>query len=117
MNTDQARLMTEKDLLASVRALARDLGWMTFHVHDSRKSEPGWPDLVLLKGDRMLHRELKTMQGRLSPAQVVVVAALEEAGADVAVWRPVDLLDGTVAATLGARRVLDHAERAAGERS
>lgn len=108
--------MREADLLAAVRALARDLGWLSYHTHDSRRSEPGFPDLVLVRDDRMLIVELKTMQGRMSPAQVVWMRALKEAGATVAVWRPMDLLNGTIAAELAGRRVLDHAERAAGER-
>lgn len=94
--------MREADLLAAVRALARDLGWLSYHTHDSRRSEPGFPDLVLVRDDRMLLVELKTSQGRLSPAQVVWMRALSDAGADVRIWRPVDLLAGTVAAELGA---------------
>ena len=42
-------LITEKDFQATVIDLARSLGWIVGFTHDSRKSEPGEPDL------RMVH--------------------------------------------------------------
>lgn len=99
-----AEAMTEAQLLTGVSALARDLGWLCYHTHDSRRSEPGFPDLVLVQGDRCLFRELKTSSGRVTAAQRKWLHALAATGADASVWRPWDLLDGTVLAGLrGAR--------------
>jgi hypothetical protein len=79
--------LTEKAFLEQVRGLARLLGWMVFHTHDSRRSEPGFPDLVLLR-ERVVWAELKTDTGRLTPAQVAWVEALRRAGQEVYLWRP-----------------------------
>ena len=82
--------MSEKRFQASVLELAQICGWHCYHTHDSRRSEPGFPDLVLVRGDRLLFRELKTDKGRMSPAQVQWIIELSGAGADVCVWRPHD---------------------------
>jgi len=96
---DLARDMLERDLQAKVLRIARDLGYeLTYHTHDSRRSNPGFPDLVLLslRRGRVLYRELKTERGRVSPDQQRWLVALREVGCDAGVWRPTDLLDGTV---------------------
>lgn len=64
-------------------------GWAVFHTYDSRRSNPGWPDLVLVR-DRVLFRELKTNSGRLSVEQAACLNRLTAAGADAKVWRPRD---------------------------
>lgn len=88
---------------AHVEQLARARGWLVYHAPDNRPVlgrggkryvqavEPGFPDLVLVRGDRVLFRELKTETGRVRPEQKKWLAALEAAGCDVAVWRPSDL--------------------------
>lgn len=88
--------MTEKELLAAVRQVAQLTGWRVYHTHDSRRSEAGFPDLVLVR-DRVLYRELKTARGRTTPEQDAWLEALRATGADADVWRPQDLTDGTVA--------------------
>lgn len=86
---------TEKQFQEVVVKRARAHGWLVYHTFDSRRSEPGFPDLVLVR-DRIVFRELKTNQGRLSPYQSRFLAALKAAGADVGVWRPSDLIAGDV---------------------
>lgn len=49
----------EEILLAKVIALAKITGWKAYHTRDSRKSEPGFPDLVLTNGEDVLIWELK----------------------------------------------------------
>lgn len=99
--TTRAAAMTEKALLEQVRQTCRVLGIHCYHTHDSRRSEPGFPDLVIC-GDRgVLYRELKTTKGRLTGPQNYWLERLRRAGQDAAVWRPEQLLDGTVARQLG----------------
>ncbi len=85
--------MSEAQLLAAVRWLAQVRGWMTYHTADSRRSEPGFPDLVLVsvKQQRIVYAELKTATGKTTPAQDEWLAALAAAGAEVFLWRPADL--------------------------
>lgn len=80
---------TEKEFQAAVVQLARLQGWLCYHTYDSRRSEPGFPDLVLVR-DRVLFWELKGTNGKLSPAQVIWLDKLEAAGAEVDVWWPKD---------------------------
>jgi VRR-NUC domain. len=91
-----ARLMPEQALLNQVRALAHALGWLAYHTHRSERSEPGFPDLTLVKGDRLIFAELKTERGKTTGPQELWLAALTQAGAEVHLWRPTRLLDGTI---------------------
>lgn len=82
--------MTEAELLSTVRDACRWGGLLTFHAFDSRRSEPGFPDLVIVGSDGLLFRELKTDRGRLTRAQQTWLDTLYRTGADATVWRPVD---------------------------
>lgn len=91
-----ARAMTEAELQDRIRSMCDSLGLAVQHIHDPRRSWlPGWPDLVII-GDRTIYRELKTERGTLSPEQRDVGGRLTRAGQDWAVWRPRDLLTGTI---------------------
>lgn len=83
--------MTEAELQA---AILEYIGYLpdvlVYHVYDSRRSNPGFPDLVILGTRGVLWRELKSAKGRTSKDQKTWIAALERAGEDVAVWRPED---------------------------
>lgn len=92
--------MTEAELMRAVTELARGLGWICYHTHDSRRSEAGFPDLVMVRGDRILYRELKTGHGRVKPEQQVWLDALAAADGDATVWRPADLESGEIARDL-----------------
>lgn len=103
-----ARGMTEKQLLAAVRALAEGLSWRTYHTHRSQHSPAGFPDLCLVRRGRLVFAELKTELGKTSPDQDVWLASLAAVAAEtwdtdpleavvrVYVWRPADLLDGAI---------------------
>ena len=91
-----AASMSEKDLLAKVRTLARLLGWTTYHTHRSDHSEAGFPDLVMVKGSRLLFVELKSEKGRTSPAQEDWWRKLRLAGQEYQLWRCHHWLDGTI---------------------
>lgn len=94
-----AEQMTEAELSSLVRDLIRRLGLICYHTHDSRRSDPGWPDLAIV-GTRFMARELKTEKGRLRPEQRGWIESLDAAGVDVAVWRPSDWRSGRIAAEL-----------------
>jgi len=84
--------LTEKEWQSLVVAYARLQGWWTFHPFDSRKSAPGWPDLVLLRPPEVLFAELKTdsPRSKVSGTQAEVLDALRACGLEAVVWRPSD---------------------------
>lgn len=91
----------EKDWQRQVRELAQTLGWKrAYHTFDSRRSDTGFPDLVLVR-ERVVFLELKREQGKVSDAQAGWLTALSEAGAEVYVARPRHLQD--LAIVLAAR--------------
>lgn len=95
-----AKTMSEAALLNQVRALANTFGWLAYHTHRSDRSEPGFPDLCLVRRGRLLFAELKTEKGKPTGHQTVWLEALSLTPADVHLWRPTHLLNGTIAATL-----------------
>lgn len=110
MNLDEYRLtiarnMAERTLQGRVEMLAKELGWLFYHTHDSRRSQAGFPDIVLAHPEtgRLVVRELKTMKGTTSTEQDQWLAAFTAAGIDTGVWRPIDLLDETILTTLMTR--------------
>lgn len=88
--------MTEKQLQTYVLELARALGWLVYHPYDSRRSQEGFPDLVLVRNKRLLFVELKSARGKVSDAQKKWIAALTETGTDVHIWRPEDWSNRTI---------------------
>lgn len=95
--------LSEREFQGMVLELAGRLGWeLAYHTHDSRRSAPGFPDLVLVSSrlGRTLFRELKTDKGRVSPAQETWIHGLTAGGSDAGVWRPADLVSGRVIAEL-----------------
>jgi hypothetical protein len=65
-------------------------GWFVYHTYDSRRSEPGFPDLTMVHSG-VVFAELKTDKGRLTADQEAWLERLRSAGAEVYVWRPRDL--------------------------
>lgn len=82
--------MTEAQFQSTVIEMAKALGWRTYHTHDSRRSAPGFPDLVLVR-DRIVYLELKTATGKVSHDQADWIAALTAAGGTALVVRPQDI--------------------------
>jgi hypothetical protein len=80
--------MTEKAFQAMVVKLARLCGWTCYHTFDSRRSEPGFVDLVMVRGADLLFVECKSERGRLRPAQEKWRDLLLAAGQDWRCWRP-----------------------------
>lgn len=74
------RSMTEDDLLVAVTEAATNLGWKWHHVRRSDKAltmgDPGFPDLCMVRGVRLLFVELKTETGKYQPGQEDWLAAI-----------------------------------------
>jgi hypothetical protein len=79
---------SERAWQAKVVEAAKWLGWAVYHTHDSRRSEAGFPDLVLVRDTRLVFAELKSASGRTTPAQEAWLLRLHDTGAEVHVWRP-----------------------------
>ena len=128
--------ITEAQLQTEVVRLARSLGWgvtqsarrkeleqlagfgvppdpidgLIYHPRYSLGSEPGWPDLTLIRrrDRRLIFAELKAEKGRVSERQVEVLDLLRVLETDpettpaigVFVWRPSDLASGHIAEVL-----------------
>ncbi len=86
-------IFSEREFQRQVLQLARLSGWLVYHTHDSRRSTPGFPDLVLVRAPRLVFAELKSEKGRIRPEQSVWLEAFS--GCVVApesyLWRPRDL--------------------------
>jgi len=93
--TRPAAAWSENEVLAYVRAACKELGLLCYHTHDSRRSEPGFPDLVIV-GQWVLFAELKSHRGRLTAEQRRWGSKLTAAQVAWTIWRPADCLDGTV---------------------
>ena len=89
----------ERHLQAAVEAELQLRGWRYYHAWNSQHSGPGFPDVIALRGDRVLVAEIKTTKGRVSREQQQWLAAFEAAGVESHLWRlPTDW--GKVAAVL-----------------
>ena len=99
-------LVSERELAATVRELARLYGWKQYSVLDTAnpavRTSTGWPDLFLVKGGQALAVELKTENGGVRNDQDAWLEALEQVpGIRCYVWRPRHLVNGEIEAILG----------------
>ena len=83
-----AHLVDEKGFMQAVKDVARARGWLVYHNFDARRSDPGFPDLLMVRGDRIVAMECKTMRGKVTAAQEAWLKALSDAGATAMVVRP-----------------------------
>ena len=84
--------ISERDFMHQVVTLARLTQWRVYHTFDSRRSEPGFPDLVLLKPPQLLFTELKNEGGKLTVEQAEWLESLRlvKGSPLVKLWRPSD---------------------------
>lgn len=92
------KAMTEAQLQGLVMDLARLRGWKVFHVNDSRRQlgghlvgdidAKGFPDLLMLRGERIVVAELKSTTGRLTPEQEDWLGRFSLTAAETYVWSP-----------------------------
>lgn len=84
--------MTEAEFQTNVIDLAKTLGWLVHHdggdVRRTTYGDPGFPDLVLAKGGRVVFLELKSEKGKLTDTQYAWSEAIYE---KMHVVRPSDM--------------------------
>ena len=80
--------ITEAQWQTVITEYAKIRGWIIWHDYDSRKNQAGLPDLIMVRGPRLVFAELKTMKGRIRPHQRVWLDALQQTPAEVYTWRP-----------------------------
>lgn len=86
--------MTEAELQAAIIEAARWTRWLVYHTHDSRRSQAGFPDLILLhpRSSTLVVAELKSTKGRITPEQRAWLDAFAAIPCcRVRVYRPCDL--------------------------
>ena len=83
--------LSERDFQRQVVLLAELMGWYVYHTYDSRRSNPGFPDLVLVRTPCVVFAELKREKGRVTPAQREWADELSRcSGVEYYLWRPSD---------------------------
>src|SRR5262245_766911 len=87
---DVGESISERAWLAHVVQLLRLHGWLYYHTWRSDHSPAGFPDLIAVRGGRLLAAELKRERGRLTAAQAQWRDALMAAGIEWHLWRPSD---------------------------
>ena len=87
-----AAAMAERHLLACVRQLALSTGWLFYHTHNSERSDPGFPDVVLCRPGALIFAELKDARRKPTEDQIVWLDVLQHSisGCEVYLWRPAD---------------------------
>jgi hypothetical protein len=93
---------TEALFMAQVTDYATMRGWEYMHIQAGLTERgryrtpvqgtlgPGWPDLILIRGNSLIAAELKTDHKYLTPIQKRVLTTLEAAVIECHVWRPRD---------------------------
>lgn len=81
--------MTERDLQDAAMALLKLHGYRTYHVYDSRRSAPGFPDIIAVRGERLFAIECKAERGRTTrPQREWLTALMGVKQVDAFVLRP-----------------------------
>jgi VRR-NUC domain len=93
-------IVTEHDFTVLVIDLARLHGWRVAHFRPAMTKDgwrtavqgdgAGFPDLVLVRANRLLFAELKTDRGILTGEQRSWLNGLRGAHSEVYLWRPKD---------------------------
>lgn len=92
---------TEAGFTRAVLALAKLHGWRSAHFRPAMTRAGKWvtpvqgdgagfPDLVLVRGTRLIFAELKSAKGTVAPEQTEWLLRLGGAGVECYVWRPKD---------------------------
>lgn len=82
--------MSENAFQQKILDLCGWLGLHVYHTYDSRRSQAGFPDLVIVGPHGVIFAELKSTKGRVSVTQQEWLDRLAAADARVHLWRPED---------------------------
>ena len=97
-----AEAMPEAELQNNIIGLAKLLGYKVYHTHDSRRSEGGFPDLVLCRAPVTIIAECKREKKQLRKDQkewmdlFIITAVASHGAVKVCLWRPSDWLSGSI---------------------
>ena len=80
---------SEKQFQTAVIELAILRGWKHYHTYRSKRSVPGFPDLVLVR-ERIIFAELKREGGEATPQQQEWLDAIAYADGTAYLWQPSD---------------------------
>jgi hypothetical protein len=82
---------SEKHFRERVVRYAKLRGWRVFYTFDSVGTAPGEFDLRMYRPPRVIHAELKSEHGRLTPDQRDMLPIYEACpGIETYVWKPSD---------------------------
>ena len=85
-------MLSEKQFQEQVRDLAKIFGWKYYHTWRSIHSPAGFPDCVMVRGERLVIAELKSEKGIISDKQQEWLDALKEIPCvEAFLWRPDDI--------------------------
>lgn len=83
--------LDEAGFMSQVIQLARVTGWLVYHTRNSKGSDAGFPDLVLVRDGQVMFWECKRDEGKPTMAQAEWLAALGDSSiVEVGVIRPRD---------------------------
>lgn len=84
------QVIKEATFQTKVLDLCRFYRLKTYHTYDSRRSTPGFPDLVIVGPRGIVYAELKGTTGKATLAQLDWIEALNNAGGKAYLWYPGD---------------------------
>ena len=79
-------MTSEKQFEGQVKDLAKIFHWLYYHTWRSIHSPAGFPDCVLVRGNRIIFAELKSEKGKVSTSQQEWLDALKETSVEVFLW-------------------------------
>lgn len=90
------RVMTEKQLQASVMEHLRLFGWTAYHTWLSVHSYSGFVDIIAIRPPRLIAIELKRQGKHPTEEQREWLRLFAACGIDTYVWQPSDLSNGEI---------------------
>ena len=80
--------MTEAQFQETIEQLAAWHGWAAWHDQDSRRNNPGWPDLFLVRPPQIIAAELKVGRRTTTLGQREWLQRFADCGLAAVVMRP-----------------------------